>query len=327
MTESDTDPSLPQVASTDAFVLGGRRPGRRRTRVWVSVVLVLALSAAGAFLLTRPQGSDVALALDFQEGATQRYRLHVAMDGNVEAAIMEVPFNMEMTEVIALHVVDIDASGAATLEAEIESLTGTVDGIPIPPEAVSEVPDTRLTISPDGRVVTRGGLVFQAPTSAAGPITSANQLFPLLPDRPVGPGDSWDRDYRQPIRFADGVLEMSTDNEFSRYEDIDGVRVAVLESRFSMPLDFTIDLEKFSELAGQSPPEPVPEVTVQYDGGMEGDQTVWLDAALGEVVRSEGSADMDFSMRARGGSAAGGPFPPGLKASFTGHMSVEMERL
>jgi hypothetical protein len=156
------------------------------------------------------------------------------------------------------------------------------------------------------------------------------QSFPLLPEGPVGPGDEWEKDVEQPLPFGDGEIRIHSENEFVRYEDVGGVRTAVIESAITSPIDWTIDLAELGDELDNSGTsfvdvEGLPS-SVLYRGQVEQDQTTWLDPDRGEVVRSELSGEFDITTRAEGGEGVGVLFGA-LAVGMAGEMQVTMERL
>jgi hypothetical protein len=309
------------------FVLRPRpAPGRRALSSVVTVLAVVAgLAGVGVVWLTRPAGPDVALALSFEEGRTYRDRLDLGMEGTLEVLGREVPFTMEVSEVVATRVVEVDPSGKTTLEIEVEDLSSSFYGIPAP-ELPGNIPPTRLTVFPDGRVTTEDGLTFPGPT--ADPSTlPANQMFPLFPDHPVGPGDTWEVEYQQRIPFARGAIAIDARNAFLRYHDVDGKRVAVIDSHVSMPMDFEIDLGDVAAFAGQlgtPTDEPVPDLTIAYRGHADTRQIAWVDPGTGEVVKASSVTDMTVTTEM---TEAATQAAPGMEFTLAGEITMDLERL
>jgi hypothetical protein len=320
------------MAEKDPFAVA---PGPRRrwpASAAAAVALAVVVVAGSAAWVTRPTGPDVALAVSFEEGRTYRYAFEVGMDGTAQVFGGELPFTMDVAETVAVRVVDVDDHGAITLETEIEALTGTFNGMPVPSD-MPKLPSSTVTIMPDGRVVTEDGLVFAAPTTGPGgssPMT--NQLLPMLPDHPVGPGDSWDIHVRQPVPFGRGRIEFDTSNTFVRYHEVDDRRVAVIDTRVYSPIDFQLNLADLAKVAertghgGEVPSRPVPDVSVAYVGEVDGRQVSWVDPDAGEVVRAMSIADVELESRVTGGADVDAPFP-GLAFVFSGELTMEMRLL
>lgn len=312
-----------------SFVLT-RRPGRRR-RPWtvlltIIAVVVVVLATGGAFL-ARPRGPDVALALSWDEGRTYRYRIQIGMDGDMRLLGRDIPFAADFREDVRMEILDIDPSGATTVELVVESITGTFNGIPIPPDA-GQVPPVRMTVTDDGRVITEDGLTLPTPTSGPGSANPLSQMFPLFPDHPVGPGDTWEISYRQPVPFGRGGIRVDTVNTFLRYHDAGGTQVAVIDSRVSSPFDFEIDLRRLAQVLGEADPSlqsasPVGAV-IRYGGSTEGRQVAWVDPNAGEVVKITSEADVELATELVGERA---PMGLSFQFAFDGEMTASMERL
>jgi hypothetical protein len=320
------------MAEQESFTVAPRPRRRWSASAVAAVGLAVAVVAGSAAWVTRPTGPDVALAVSFEEGRTYRYAFEVGMDGTAQVFGRELPFIMDVAETVAVQVVDIDDRGAITLETEIESRTGTFNGMPVPSD-MPELPSTTVTIMPDGRVVTDDRLVFAAPTTGPGgssPMT--NRLLPMVPDHPVGPGDTWEIHVRQPVPFGRGRIELDTTNTFVRYHDVGDRRVAVIDTQVYSPIDFRLnlaDLAKVAERAGHGgelPTRPVPDVSVAYLGEVDGRQVSWVDPDAGEVVKATSMADVELESRMAGGAAADASFP-GLAFGFSGELTMEMRLL
>ncbi|MGH2678300.1 MAG: hypothetical protein ACRDHB_08075 [Actinomycetota bacterium] len=319
------------MAEQDSFTVAPRLRRRWPASAAAAVGLAVVVAASAAWV-TRPTGPDVALAVSFEEGRTYRYAFEVGMDGTARVFGGELPFTMDVAQTVAVRVVDVDDRGAITLETEIEALTGTFNGMPMPSD-MRKLPSTRVTIMPDGRVVTEDGLVFAAPTTGPGgssPMT--NQLLPMLPDHPVGPGDTWEIHVRQPVPFGRGRIEFDTANTFVRYHEVGDRRVAVIDTRVYSPIDFELNLADLANVAeqtghgGQLPSRPVPDVSVGYLGEVDGRQVSWVDPDAGEVVKATSIADVELESRTAGGPTADAPFP-GVAFGFSGEMTMEMRLL
>ncbi|MGH2764803.1 MAG: hypothetical protein ACRDKA_02655 [Actinomycetota bacterium] len=309
---------------------------RRRGRIALTVALAIALTAGGSFLLTRPRGPDVALALEFREGATYRYRLTMSFDGTLELPLVEMPMVGKLSETIVYHVLSVEPDGAATIDLSVEEVEGSVAGQPVPD--VTDL-DIRMVIAPDGSVREVDGTPVPAalqqawsdPTGSGG--LPGMQSFPFLPEGPVGPGDEWVKDIEQPLPFGQGEVAVHAENEFARYEDVGSIRAAVIESEISSPIDWSIDLAEAAELAvevggSETTPEELEGLPdrISYRGDVLQDQTTWLDPSRGEVLRTELNGEFDITTRAEGGKGFGALLSA-LPVHFVGDMDVTMERV
>lgn len=299
------------------------------------VGLAAALTAGGFFVLSRPRGPDVALALGFEEGTTYRYRVTMAFDGTVDT-LVKLPMDGRVEETVAYHVVEVAPDGAATIDVSVEDVSGSFAGRPLPPASDMEL---RMVIGPDGGlrevdgqpVPEALGQGWADPSGSGG--LPGMQSFPFLPDEPVGPGDEWVRDVDQPVPFGEGRIQVHSENEFVRYEDVGSVRTAVIESEISSPMDWRIDLSELAEFGEELETSDGAFVDVEglpssitYRGDVSQDQTTWLDPGRGEMVRSELSGEFDVTIRASGGEGLGA-LAAAIPMRMVGEMQVTMERI
>lgn len=313
-------PGGPFWAYDPSATLGHRRG---RGPVIVAAVVVLALVAAGAaWFLSR--STATALALDLEPGKAFRYHLQMSMKGTTEAAGSDVPMNMGMDQTFTFRVVSVDKDGIAEVEMKIESASIAVNGraTPVPGFTVD------LRVAPDGRILTGGQLSLAPGASSGAAFPGLDQFFPLLPDGPVKPGDTWTKSFDQQFPFGEGRLRYQTSNELLRYEDTKGVRAAVITSSLDLPLDIAMDLKKMLEVSGQAallgqlPPEANPRFTIV--GEVRGEQTNWFDPEAGEVLRTSGTGSVVMTMKAEGFPPD--TFPPdGVKTDVD--FALTMERL
>ena len=103
-----------------------------------------------------------------------------------------------------------------------------------------------------------------------------------LPKKPVKVGDSWTHKQELPLGPM-GNLAIELQYSFTRWEDVEGVRCAVLEFEGTM--------------AG-TPPQPQqaqPQMRFNsFDGSLDG--TTWFDPEAGQVVKTTTTTDMQMDM-------------------------------
>jgi hypothetical protein len=297
---------------------------RRRTLLVLGLVLVLAAGALGYLVLLSPrEASGSPLALSFTAGDVYRYRLDMHLEATVSADGATVPFDMSAGMVFSWDVLAVDTDGVAVVSFAIEELSGTLDGQPIPQPSATAV---RIRMAPDGRILD-GGTSGLAP--AAGPgmfVPGADQLTPLLPNHPVKVGDAWTKTFTQDAPFLDTGVTYEARSHLLRYEDVDGVRAAVIQTELTMPLDFTFDLREAAKLAGGSAglPDGI-DPTISFDGEAVMDSTSWLDSDRGELLKGLNQGTYAMSMKLDGFDASGA-FPGG-EASMEGTLDISLDRL
>jgi hypothetical protein len=250
----------------------------------------------------------------------------MAMEATVSSPELGVdqPLRMTVDQTLALKVLSVDAGGTATVELSLEGATVSTGG---QTHTLPGGPTVRMQIARDGRVLSGGGLSFAASGGSGLALPGMDQLTPLLPDRPVEPGDSWTKDFEVPFPFGKGAIRYTTTNRFLQFEQVGGTRTAVIASDVVLPLDLTVNLrEALEELGARSaglPPGADPRIA--FGGDIRAHQTNWFDPATGQPVRSLGSGEMDMEMRFQGFPRSAGPFEG--KVRFAGTFDLRLERL
>jgi hypothetical protein len=329
------DPPASPGASGDAWAsTPDASPGparRRRPAAVVAAVLALALVAGGgtyAFLRTgsAPTGPPTTLLLSFDRGDETRYDIHMTMDGSVDLGAMgEQPLNVDMTQSVGWKVVEVDDEGVATVRISVDGVTGSANGVPLPADAAGR--SMTLRVAQDGQIVDGNGLGFGATGSSGfGGFPGMDQVTPILPDHEVAPGDEWDKHFSQAFPFGGGTIEYTAHSRFERYERVGGVRAAVVDTAYTVPLDFSIDLGDLAKAMGEGtgglPGLGGKDLTMTYGGSGTFDQTSWLDLDGRQLLRSTSRGDFDMTISFPGLQAQLGTDGFHMEATF----SLEMTR-
>jgi hypothetical protein len=131
---------------------------------------------------------------------------------------------------------------------------------------------------------------------------------------------------RSLARIGAGRFRLTTHNTLERYEDVGGMRTAVIGSTGSAPLRFTIDFGKLLSSGGPASSQfGLPSgtnVSAVYRGSISVSGTSWVDIRTGQLVNEISTSTFDMRFRFRGFPQAGriGPL------SFSGSMSFQLER-
>jgi hypothetical protein len=278
-----------------------------------AALAVALVAGATVFVLAQGGGSAEAqpLALRFVEGQTQTYEIGMTMDARIASDLPdfpgEIPLDMEMSEVVTWTVVSVDDEGMATIEVSVSDVSGTVSGFEIPADA-TEMPSTEIVIAPDGRIVSIDGIPLGAfgglgEMPGAG-VPGMGQLTPILPDEgtAVAPGDTWEKNYSQEMPFGEGAIEISTTSRYDRNEDVDGREAAVIVTEMTIPFELAFDLgdvAAFAEELGVTGPTglgAMGDAAISYSGRAAITQTSFVDLDAEELLRVEGSGDVDLEM-------------------------------
>ena len=309
-----------------AHLLKGRRfkkhkPHWNRPRRGFLVVAAGALAltvAAAGFVVFRPEPAGATLELGFQEGETNTYRLTASLESTIELAPNQVTSVLgSASETIEIRVARVHPDGKATLDIHISEFSGQVDGRPLKAPAKKNF---RVVVSDDGRIVeTAAGLAYVSLDDAQ---PGSTQCFPLLPDHPVNPGDRWEVEHRQRLPRGLGHLKLHAWNELLDYEQTaEGLRTAVIDSVISGTMDANLNESDLRRLAHT---DNVPAgARASAFGQLWVNQTVWLDPAGGDFVRSDARAEFELTLRVSQGGKGGETF----RGHFNGNMDIQLDRL
>jgi len=301
-----------------------RRARRPKGRVLVAVGLVVAL-AAGAFgylsLRRSSGGQATALSMSFPKGQTFSYGLSMTMDGTIRAGSQSGPLKGTITETLSWKVASVDAKGIATVALTAGNISGNFNGQPV---SNTSQYTTTIQVAPDGRILVGGDLA--STTGGSGfSFPGTDQFTPILPDHPVKPGDTWTKTFDQTLPFGGGELTYTSHNTFVRYEQVSGVKAAVIRSTMTVPLDLTIDLRKLLDTYGQGASIPKgSHPTILYGGSVSLDQTAWFDPVGGSLVKSLLAAQFDMQMQFKGFPSK--QLPSGGPVAFAGSMTLSLTR-
>lgn len=286
----------------------------------VALTLALGVLLFAVTTIVRWTGPAVALAYAWEPGEVVRDRMTMGLTMRIRPALVDQEFEVEMTLTSVTRVVDVDGEGNATLEVTTEDVEVVESNLPGPRSDLTAQLQEPLTmvVAPDGRILESSNAMF-------GPEGIQNQRYtaiPLLPDRPVAPGDRWELDHFQKFAFAKGGFDLHARNELLRYDEVNGVETVVVRSDLSGPFDLTVDP---ADLPPELLPEPGMEIqtagqdigAISYTGSISSEGDSWVDPLTGEVLRSqgEGTASITFGI---------GPVELGVPR-ITMEMELEME--
>ncbi|TMK80672.1 MAG: hypothetical protein E6G47_06335 [Actinobacteria bacterium] len=207
------------------------------------------------------------------------------------------------------------------MELTAANISGNFNGQPV---ANTSQYTSRIQVARDGRILVGGDLA--STTGGSGfDFPGTDQFTPVLPDHPVKPGDTWTKSFDQTLPFGGGDLSYTSHNTLVRYENVSGVKAAVIRSTMSVPLDLTIDLRKLLDMYGKGAPIPKgSHPTIQYGGSVSMDQTAWFDPTGGSLVKTLLVAQFDMQMQFKGFPSK--QLPGGGQVAFAGSMTLTLTR-
>ena len=324
-------PHAVPAAPMDSFQ-AGPAPKRKPTGLIVGALVVVLAVIAGVVGFTMIGGEEESanaqpLALAFTPGQSETYTMHMTMDGRMSAGELlggEQPLAMDMTQVVTWETTDVAKDGTATITVTVDSMSGSVNGMEIPAEA-SATPPIEIEVTPDGRILSAGGISFAGIEQTGGAsFPGMGQMTPLLPDGAVEPGDSWNKDFSQDVPFGKGKIEFTANSTFERYEDVEGVEAAVITTRYTVPMDFTIEFGELmgavgatgsGELAGFE------DASIAYGGEGSFEQTAWVDTEADQMLKMTSAGSFDMTM-----TFAGLEMFEGQAISFEGDFTQQLSR-
>lgn len=318
------EPGGPEAAAPPAS-------GTRRRLVYVALGTALALVAGALAFVLVPRGAEErAWALRFTPGQELRYRLRMSMEGALRSPKLgvEEPADLTLQETIAMRVLSVDSEGTATVEVRTEDVQITANDLDlgVPPDV-----SVKVRIARDGRVLSAGGLWFATGGSQSFGLPGLEQFTPVLPDQAVEPGDTWTEEFEVPFPYGDGVIRYRTENRLLRYEEVEGVRAAVVESRMRVPFDFTLSLREMFEALGESPGGPRHDPflgefdpRMAFRGSQETVGISWFAPGPGQLLRMGSRSRVDMRVRFEG-------FPSEVRDDgefgFRGTVELQLDRL
>ena len=292
----------------------------------VGIGLVVTAAAQAVTIARHEPEPPVLLRLQPDEGESVSYRMEMEMDGRVSAGLVGQPFEVAMVIEQDWLVDEVAPDGSVTIEIDTSIVEATTPQGPIPEAELESVqgPST-MRLAADGTVLEASLGVTGGITGPAS-IPGLEGFGPTFPEDPVAPGDTWDLGFDMPLLPGGDSLTVTGRGALDGYEEVGGIRSAVIVTEGHMPLDFELDLEELAEELGPEAglPEGELEGRIVYEGEMTVISRQWVDPATGLQVRSEGggAAEISFSLPAfpQNGEA---PAVPTTRMEFDVEITLE----
>jgi hypothetical protein len=333
VSDRGSPPAPPEASAAPPWSSTPPPPATRRLPVFVlGAVSVLIVVIAGLLVVrsVRPErtAGRRTIALAFTEGQTSSYRLSMSWDGTMSSGSLgDQPMKLDLGETITWTVIAVSSDGVATIRAEISDVTGSVNGLSMP-EGSSSIPPITMRIAPDGRVLDAGGLAFGSEGASSGlGLPGMGQVTPLLPERSVSPGDTWDTHFSQPNPFGRGAFTYEAHSTLEGYQDVHGVRAARIRSDLRMPFDFDVALAEVLDAMGTAPTgatglADLRDATFHYRGSGAFAQTAWVDLEAKQMLKTDSAGSVDMRI-----SLTGLPEIGDDEIAFRGDFTQAMEQL
>lgn len=303
-TTRDHTPGLSQGGWSSSGT-GSRLPFTpRRSPVYVAGGLVLALIVgATGYLLLRPHQEEptgpvpVALVLALNEGQHLTYRLDASLLGTTTAGLRSTTEEQRLRQTLEWEVASQDASGLADVEIRTADGRFRMGGRSFRQDPLL----LRIQITPDGRILTGANLGITTGEVGGPGVPGMDQFLPVLPDRPVVPGDTWSTYFEQSFRFAPDVLPYSVEGRFLRYGDLGGTRTVIVENTTTLPIDLRLNLRKLAAASGLSADLPAGvNPSFVFSGHADLHQTGWFDPSTGSFLKATSTEEFVMTLRVKG---------------------------
>jgi hypothetical protein len=268
----------------------------------------------------------VTLAMAFRPAKVMKYHFHLASEVTSDTGGGPIPVKTDLTATETITVRAVGPNGTADIDVLLDGTKLTVNDIEV--ELPQSSVTSKLRISRDGEILT-GGVPASSSSGSPNIVPGLDQVTPLLPDHAVKPGDRWAKTYDRPVPYGDGKLHYSTDNKFLRYEQVKGVKAAVIEtSSAALPLTFSLDVRKLLQAGGQAgllsqfPPKSQPKISYVGSGSL--DLLSTMDPKAGEMLKAHLQAKFDLKTAFLGfpkGSVPAGEVPQ------SGKLILDLDRV
>lgn len=271
-----------------------------------------ALLAAAALAACGLPGATPARAfsLDFQQGQSFQYQLHITVSGNLTSSGGSLPVNSDQTVNETVRVQAVKPDGTATLSVDVAPAQG-------------QKRSYQFDVGRDGKILAGGD---DSVSSTTPTVPGSDQLTPLLPPGKVHPGDTWRGTYNRPNPFGAGALSFPYSGKYLRDEKLGAYSTSVIETRIHGPLVFDIDLAKLFTATGKTPPANLPaDAKIHYTGSLDTTADYWLDSASKQVIKDtqRGTYSLTYDLT---------NLPPGQgigtgKISFQGSIDSDLRKV
>jgi hypothetical protein len=273
-------------------------------RLVAGVAALLVLGGCGTSQApgTSANGASL-LKVAFKAGGTYRYHYSSRLDARTAVGqSFSLPIKADASGDATWKIVSVDAGGDTTVHVTLSNLKATSTSS-LPPGSTTSTTTTttdrefQFTVAPTGEVVSGGNPAALAPpiSSPQGMLPGSDQFLAILPDRPVGPGDTWTKSFTRPGPFGQGSVTYTTTNRFLRYENFKSGRAAVIETTTTIPLD--LDMPGPNMIGSPTSPS-LPQAGpasggLHIQGSTTTVSTTWFDTKTGQVekVISVGTTD------------------------------------
>jgi hypothetical protein len=256
--------------------------------------------------------NEAAILLAFQKDDVYTYKYKETIDGITQVSgSPNTTFRGDVKGTLTIKILSVDAKGVATAELKQQIESGSVNGLNLPRQ---EPQVEQVQIGTDGHL---SGGNLGAGADPNGEVPGSDQFMAILPDGKVRPGDTWTKDFDRPNGLGSGNIRYHSSSTLARYETLNGIEAAVVQTDATAPLDIVFDLGKLT--SGQPSPYPAGS-TLLYKGKVQSNSTSWVDPRNHNLLKTDEKGDFDFAYTFYGVRSI-----PSIPFYFTGRYAVLIE--
>jgi hypothetical protein len=259
------------------------------------------------------QGQDLRLA--YHTGDTYKYAIHSTANETIDAGIVTVPIQLDMSANQTVTVKSVDSSGTADISVDMSnvSIKTTMNQSTTTSPAASQT--LTMQVGADGRIISlNGGAVGANPFTVLSGV-GGGFITAVLPDKSVQPGDTWTKNYDQANPQGSGSIHVTATSKYLRDEaqagaNAAGAKAAVVETTSNSAIDMTL------ELAGGQTGSTIPGLTlgtlqsISFKGTIKAVITSWIDPSTHRVAKTHRTSNVVATMTMN--------FPPSSSPSIAG---------
>lgn len=190
-----------------------------------------------------PTNGKVTLKYKSKVGQTLKYRVRSRIVNDAVVNGKRQKFTMSQVIVFSHKTIKIAGNGDSTVRLTYKSATAKINArsvkLPLTGKTIT------LIVSSSGQVKKIKSLGGVASSEGEDYRRIADDVPAPLPDKPVGPGDTWTTTADIPLPDGSGTLSMTNTYTLAGFRKVGGQRAAVVRSKFTSPSRITLTKPHF----------------------------------------------------------------------------------
>lgn len=185
-------------------------------------------------------GESLVLRYDYEEGKTSYMVMDTTTVIGTKVGPQSIPATLRMAMVLSAKIVDVDPEGVAEYSIGFEEIDGQMEmggrKQPMPSGMFKSSESQTLRVDRRGQLV--GGDTFEPAAMMGAPGGLTNQMstnvFAAFPEKAVSVGERWTVEESVEVPGSDQTISMNSSSVLSDIVEMDGDRVAVIDSTVTM---------------------------------------------------------------------------------------------